>query len=157
MLLVLLQRVQHIWTKLPSLYNRFVTCNSFSNAEFHLTAGRLNCGKQESVRALMNPTFYRAQLHQIGGQAAPVTLAAARSPLSSSEATMNAIAQRLKEGSAALDRLDQMRALTGDREFGRDDEYTILITELWDLEEEILCNPGAPEPMLVPVRRKEHK
>ena len=43
MLLVLLQRVQRIWTKMPSLYNRFVTCNSFSNAELHLTAGRLNC------------------------------------------------------------------------------------------------------------------
>jgi hypothetical protein len=30
MLLVLLQCVQRIWTKMPFLYNRFVTCNSFS-------------------------------------------------------------------------------------------------------------------------------
>lgn len=70
---------------------------------------------------------------------------------------MSAIAERLKEGAAALDRLDRMRVLTGDRDFGRDDEYAILIIELWDLEEEILSDPGAPEPMLVPVRRKGHK
>ena len=70
---------------------------------------------------------------------------------------MSAIAQRLKEGAAALDRLDRMRALTRDRDFGRDDEYTILIMELWDLEEEILGDPGALEPMLVPVRRRGHK
>src|SRR5260370_1375800 len=29
MLLVLLQRVQRIWTKMPSLYTGFVTCNRF--------------------------------------------------------------------------------------------------------------------------------
>src|SRR5260370_20504199 len=33
MLLVLLQRVQRIWTKMPCLYNGFVTCNSFSKSQ----------------------------------------------------------------------------------------------------------------------------
>ena len=69
---------------------------------------------------------------------------------------MNEIVHRLEEGAAALDRLDQMRTLTGDPDFGRDDEYAILTTELWDLEEEILGNPGALERMLSPVRRKDH-
>ena|SRR5450755_4026257 len=32
MLLVLLQRVQRIWTKMPCLYNGFVTCDSFSKS-----------------------------------------------------------------------------------------------------------------------------
>ena len=70
---------------------------------------------------------------------------------------MSAIAERLKEGAAALDRLDRMRALTGDRDFGRDDEYAILIMELWDLEEEILSDPGTLEPKLMPVRRTRPK
>ena len=62
-----------------------------------------------------------------------------------------------KKGAAGLDTLDQMRALTVDRDLGPDDDYATLATELWDLQQVILSNPGALESMLTPVRRKEHK
>ncbi len=68
---------------------------------------------------------------------------------------MNTTAQRLHEGAAALEALDRVRTLTGDRVFGLDDEYAIVIAELWDLEEEMIANPAAFELSAVRVRQKD--
>ena len=38
------------------------------------------------------------------------------------------------------------------REWGYDTEYAIIVAELWDLEEDILRDPGALESQLVRVR-----
>jgi hypothetical protein len=71
MLLVLLQRVQHIWTKMPSLYNRFVTCNSFFGEcrpsfqchpfeLLHLPHG--SCGSQDLLLASCSQEAMRLHL-----------------------------------------------------------------------------------------------
>ena len=55
---------------------------------------------------------------------------------------MNALTQRLKDGVAALENLDRIRATTGNAEFGIVEEDAIVLTELRDLENEILSNSG---------------
>ncbi len=56
---------------------------------------------------------------------------------------MTEIAERLKAGVAILEELEQKRRETGDPGWGRDTEYAVLVAELWDLEEDILSDPGA--------------
>ena len=66
---------------------------------------------------------------------------------------MNEIAERLKAGVAILEEVEQKRRETGDPKWGYDTEYAILVAELWDLEEEILQDPGALRYELVRVPR----
>ena len=56
---------------------------------------------------------------------------------------MTEIRERLKAGVAVLAELQQKRLETGDPRWGYDTEYAILVAELWDLEEDILQDPGA--------------
>ena len=56
---------------------------------------------------------------------------------------MSDIAERLRTSAAVLVELQQKRLETGDPSWGHDTEYGILVTELWDLEEDILRDPGA--------------
>jgi hypothetical protein len=60
-------------------------------------------------------------------------------------------------GAAALERFEQKRIEGTMTAEDFDDEYLILITELWALEEDILINPGPLAPNLVPVRRARKK
>jgi hypothetical protein len=62
---------------------------------------------------------------------------------------MRNLAQRLSMGAAILEALDQKRIETGDPAWGQDTEYAIIVAELWDLEEEILLDPGALEAELI--------
>jgi len=66
---------------------------------------------------------------------------------------MREIAERLSAGVAILEEVQQMRRATGDPTWGHDTEYAVLIAELWDLEEEILQDPGALKYELVRVPR----
>ena len=70
---------------------------------------------------------------------------------------MGELTARLKKGAAALEEFDRKRtghAMTAE---DYDQEYIILATELWDLEEDILGDPGALEQLLVPVRRTNRR
>ena len=62
------------------------------------------------------------------------------------------LAARLKHGAAILDELEQKRVNGSETEDDYDLEYSILIAELWDLEEEILMDPGPLLPYLLPNR-----
>jgi hypothetical protein len=53
---------------------------------------------------------------------------------------MSDLSERLKRDAAALD---------------CDEEHTILASGLLDLEEDLVGNPGALDPRLVPVRRNK--
>jgi hypothetical protein len=66
---------------------------------------------------------------------------------------MSEIAERLKAGVAVLSELQHYRQETGDVRWGDDTEYAILVSELWDLEEDILRDPGALTSELVRVPR----
>jgi hypothetical protein len=66
---------------------------------------------------------------------------------------MSNIAERLRRGVAILEELDQQRRETNAPRWGHDTEYAIIATELEDLEQDILCDPGALELQLVRVRR----
>jgi hypothetical protein len=66
---------------------------------------------------------------------------------------MTELKERLEKGAEVLANLDQKRLETGTPRWGYDTEYAILMAELWDLEEDILRDPGALEPQLVRVRR----
>jgi hypothetical protein len=61
------------------------------------------------------------------------------------------IRERLAKGVAILEELEQMRLRLGDPRWGFDTEYAIIVAELWDLEEDILCDPGALESMIFPA------
>ena len=67
---------------------------------------------------------------------------------------MDNLSERLKTGAAVLAQLELKRIQNAMTPDDYDEEYGILITELWDLEEDILSDPGALEPHLVPVRRR---
>ena len=66
---------------------------------------------------------------------------------------MTNLAERLKRGAAALEVFGQKRIEQTMTPEDYDEEYLITITELWALEEDILRDPGALAPQLVPVRR----
>ena len=66
---------------------------------------------------------------------------------------MSNIAERLRRGVAILEELDQQRRENNAPRWGHDTEYAIIATELEDLEQDILCDPGALELQLVRVRR----
>ena len=61
---------------------------------------------------------------------------------------MVSIRERLANGVAILEELDAMRLRLGTPDWGSDTEYAIIVAELWDLEEEILLDPGALEPFV---------
>jgi hypothetical protein len=67
---------------------------------------------------------------------------------------MRSIAERLQRGVMVLAGLDQKRIETGDPHFGYDVEQSIIGTELRDLEQDILSDPGVPREELVSVRRR---
>jgi hypothetical protein len=60
---------------------------------------------------------------------------------------------RLKLAEAILALIEQKRAETGDESLGAGIERAVLDTQFQELEAEILENPGAIEPWLVPRRR----
>jgi hypothetical protein len=66
---------------------------------------------------------------------------------------MSHIAERLQRGVTVLSELQQKRMETGDPQLGYDVERGIIETELRDLEEDILCDPGALKAELVRIRR----
>jgi hypothetical protein len=63
---------------------------------------------------------------------------------------MSTIGERLEEGAAMLDRLDQRRRETRTPRWGYDTEYLIVSMELRQLENDILNDPA---PNMGPVRR----
>jgi len=63
---------------------------------------------------------------------------------------MEDLFRRLSAGAAILDELERKRDIGALSPADYDLEYSILIVELWDLEEDILTDPGALEPYLVP-------
>lgn len=67
---------------------------------------------------------------------------------------MRSIAERLQRGATVLAGLQQERIETGDPHFGYDVEQSIIGTELQDLEQDILSDPGVPTGELVYVRRR---
>ena len=63
---------------------------------------------------------------------------------------MEELHSRLVAGAAILEELERKRLDNTMTAADYDLEYSLLIVELWDLEEDILCDPGALEPYLVP-------
>jgi hypothetical protein len=66
---------------------------------------------------------------------------------------MSTIKERLEEGAAMLDRLDQRRRETRSPRWGYDTEYLIVSRELQQIEHDILHGPCDPTPNLIPARR----
>ena len=64
------------------------------------------------------------------------------------------IRKRLEKGVALLEQLDKQRLETCTPGLGYDAEFEIVTRELWELEEEILRDPGPLASQLVRVRRK---
>ena len=67
---------------------------------------------------------------------------------------MTKIQKRLEKGVAMLQQLDQQRLETCTPQLGSDAEFEIVTRELWELEEDILQDPGALASQLARVRRK---
>ncbi len=67
---------------------------------------------------------------------------------------MSKTADRIQLSEAILALIEQKRAETGDESLGAAIEHAILQAQIADLEHEIFENPGAIEPMLVPLRRR---
>ena len=65
---------------------------------------------------------------------------------------MENLSERLKTGAVVLAQLELKRNQNAMTQDDYDEEYGILVTELWDLEEDILSDPGALEPHLIRVR-----
>lgn len=61
---------------------------------------------------------------------------------------------RLEQEAALMAKLDERRRETGDDNLGSSIEREILERELKALEADILEDPGALQPMLVPVRMR---
>jgi hypothetical protein len=55
-----------------------------------------------------------------------------------------------------MELIDRRRRETGDENLGSGIEAVILAESLRDVEEDILAEPGALEPMLVPLRQRRH-
>jgi len=64
------------------------------------------------------------------------------------EAEMVSIRERLEKGVAILEELAAMRLGLGIPDWGADTEYAVIVAELWDLEEDIIGDPGALEPFV---------
>jgi len=66
---------------------------------------------------------------------------------------MDGLSERLKRGVLRLEQFDQKRIENTMTPEDYDEEYGIVITELWDLEEDIVTDPGALQACLVPAPR----
>jgi hypothetical protein len=66
---------------------------------------------------------------------------------------MTDLANRLRTGAAILASFDQKRSENAMTPEDHDEEYRIVINELWAVEEDILNDPGALASLLVPIRR----
>jgi hypothetical protein len=62
------------------------------------------------------------------------------------EFVMEDLRERLARGVEILAALDEVRRQLDLPNWGQDTEYAIIVAELWDLEEDILRDPGALEP-----------
>ena len=67
---------------------------------------------------------------------------------------MTNLANRLKVGAAALESFDRKRVENTMTPEDLDEEYRIILTELWALEEDIFRDPGALAARLVPIRHR---
>jgi hypothetical protein len=67
---------------------------------------------------------------------------------------MSKTVDRIQLSEAILALIEQKRAETGDEALGAAIEHAILESQIVDLEQEIFENPGAIEPMLIPLRRR---
>ncbi len=68
---------------------------------------------------------------------------------------MGTTTDRLDLCEAVLEVIERKRAETGDETLGASIERAVLESQMKELENEILENPGAIEPWLVRVRRGE--
>jgi hypothetical protein len=68
---------------------------------------------------------------------------------------MSDLSERLKRDAGALEELDRKRRENRMSPADCDEEHTILASGLLDLEEDLVGNPGALDPRLVPVRRNK--
>lgn len=62
--------------------------------------------------------------------------------------------ERIKLSEEILALIERKRAETGDESLGAAIEHAILQTQITELEHDIFEDPGAIEPMLVPLRRR---
>lgn len=69
---------------------------------------------------------------------------------------MSNAGNRLNLAEAVLALIGQKRVETGDDSLGADIEKVIMDAQFFDIEAEILENPGAIEPWLVRRRRREN-
>jgi hypothetical protein len=60
---------------------------------------------------------------------------------------------RIQLHASILDLIDRKRSQTGDQHLGSGIEQNILTEALRELEEDVLADPGAFEPMLVRLRQ----
>lgn len=67
---------------------------------------------------------------------------------------MSSTANRIQLCEEVLALIERKRQETGDESLGSAIERSVLESQIGDLEREILENPGAIEPMLVPLRRR---
>ena len=67
---------------------------------------------------------------------------------------MSNTADRIQLSEAILALIEQRRQETGDETLGSAIERAVLESQIGDLEREILENPGAFEPLLLPLRRR---
>jgi len=67
---------------------------------------------------------------------------------------MSNTADRIKLSEAILALIERKRAESGDESLGAAIEHAILQSQIADLERDIFEDPGAIEPMLVPLRRR---
>ena len=67
---------------------------------------------------------------------------------------MSNTADRIQLCEAVLALIERKRLETGDESLGSSIERAVLESQIADLEHEIFEDPGAIEPMLVPLRRR---
>ncbi len=67
---------------------------------------------------------------------------------------MSSTADRIQLSEEILALIERKRIETGDETLGSAIERSVLESQIGDLEHEIFENPGAIEPMLVPIRRR---
>jgi hypothetical protein len=67
---------------------------------------------------------------------------------------MSSTADRIQLCEEVLALIERKRQETGDESLGSAIERSVLESQMGDLEREIFENPGAIEPMLVPLRRR---
>jgi hypothetical protein len=67
---------------------------------------------------------------------------------------MSNTADRIRLAEEILDLIERKRQETGDESLGSNIERAVLEGQMADLEREIFENPGAFEPLLVPLRKR---